>query len=202
MQIYVSAMTNPTTTQNGISPGVAGIHAQFNKIFSRRAFPIGDAGSRAQLISSLADGGPSDKFNAMEIIRTILLNFRNTPATQDDSATGQQQVLGHLSVVLNQARLDPMPSVAGWASYLYTSLLSDTERARAVDRMLADDDWTARVLGVVVSSALQDKQTDALQKLVDNDAEPIVRQLASAVLETNKEPHPSTQPTTAPAPAQ
>jgi HEAT repeat protein len=74
----------------------------------------------------------------------------------------------------------------------------DAGREAAVDALLKDEAWPARLLGVVAAAdAGGERQAQVAAKLAD-DPEPLVRQYAAATAEYLKLV-PATQPTTAPA---
>ncbi|HLL12827.1 MAG TPA: hypothetical protein VK570_17325, partial [Rubrivivax sp.] len=193
VQVFVSVMTNPTTTERGIEPGAAGMRTTFPRIFARSPFPINNDQARAQLVTSLNGASPNEKLNAVELISGVLSSIQKAevpPEAQEQAQATMQQ----WSNLLSQVRNDSMGSISSWAWYRSTIAEAAQEQPRSVRTMLSSEVWTTRLLGAMAADAVGEDRTAALKKMATDDAEPILRNLAAAMLATPASPGGTTQP--------
>ena len=91
-------------------------------------------------------------------------------------------------------RLDPIPE------YL-TARLNPDERSNAMDALLGDEGWPARLLAALASPELgPERQSELVARLAETDPEPTVKQFAAATADYLRS-RPATQPATADADA-
>jgi hypothetical protein len=179
------------------------MRVQFPRIFARSPFPVQNEQARAQLVTKLNSGAPAEKFQTIELLKGLIDSFNAAVASSPDrqqppEAVEQvKQLAQQLTGVLNQARGDAVRGVSGWGWHLSTTSSQGDDRTRNVRSMVGNDAWATRLLGAFHALAMPaEARAEVLRRLSTDDAEPLVRQFASASLET-----PAAGATTAPSPA-
>lgn len=201
IQVFVSALTNPTSIGGRIEAGAAGVRVQFPRIFARTPFPINNEAERSKLVASVDTGNPSEKFNALELLNTLIVMMRNP-----DAATAAGNDAERMAVVANQfngvvqrTRTDPQTSVATWAAFLSAKIAQGDEKRRLIANALNSGVWTARLAGLAAAAASREPLDESIppmiQKLANEDADDLVKRYATAVIEAQKETA-TTQPAT------
>jgi len=85
-----------------------------------------------------------------------------------------------------------------WANYLTARFVPD-DRLRAIDELLANEAWPARLLALLAAAELgPERQAELAGQLAGDDPEPTVKEYAAATVEYLQSA-PATQPATQPA---
>jgi hypothetical protein len=101
---------------------------------------------------------------------------------------------GALIDVVGKARTDGDANVRGWAGFLYAFTAPEEQRAPNALRMLQDEAWQPRLLGLAALQGLPKERRDQLTKeVMEKDSMQLVREFAKASLE-KPPPKPTTQP--------
>lgn len=212
VQVFVSTITNPTSVgdKGGVGPGAAGLKAPVQRIFARSPFPINSEQARVQLLNSIKDGAPADKFNAIELAATLVraATERDAAAAANPSANVGPEVAaamekdkratGQLFGAVLQARGDATPAVATWAKHMAVLMqptaAAEDAGARAVPVLLNSDHWAAKLVGLADLDGLPTDPASrkaSLEAVVKSEPDPIVKRYAEALL--------AAPPTTKPA---
>jgi tetratricopeptide (TPR) repeat protein len=198
VQIFVSTVTNPVSAdeKGTVGPGPAGLKSPVQRIFSRGPFPINSEQARAQVLNALSTGAPPDKFNSLDLAATIVRAARLRET--DPAATGtptpdaiaaedkNSRFLGQFAGAVLQARGDATPAVSTWAWQAAVFMSpSPADSAPYVRTMLASDNWTTRLAGLLnLETALPQvaERKAILEKLVAGEQDEIVKGYAQALL--------------------
>jgi tetratricopeptide (TPR) repeat protein len=192
-QINANVLTNPSPTASGVGPGPAGQRRGFNKSFVRSGFSLSQPVARKRLFQQVQAGRPGDKIEGLDLLAGYVRLFQRQQ--QVDPAT--RALAADFVAAIGTARDDAARPVSIWARYLVVGI-TDAGRDAAVDVLLKDDAWPARLLGVVAAADVGgERQAQAAARLAD-DPEPVVKQYAAATAEALKL-RPTSQPATAPA---
>ncbi len=185
VQIFVSIVTNPTATgeKNAVGPGAGGTKAQVSRIFSRGPFPFNSEQARTQLLNTLREGAPADKFNALDLASTIAKSV--LAEKPDEKNERDKQIASQLAGAVLQARSDAIPSIAAWAwRAAVTQVAQPTDSAGNVQSMLNSDSWISQLAGLLhVESALSEEaRKTSLERLIKTDPDPVVKNYAQSIL--------------------
>jgi hypothetical protein len=192
-QIGANVLTNPAPTASGVGPGPAGQRRGFNKSFVRSGFALSQPVARKRLVQQIQTGQPGDKIEGLDLLAAYVRMFQRQP--QVDAAT--RTLAGDFVTVIGAARDDASKPVGLWAKYLVAEI-TDAGREAAVDALLKDEAWPARLLGVVAAADVgAERQAEVANKMAQ-DPEPAVKQYAAATADYLKT-RPATQPATQPA---
>jgi tetratricopeptide (TPR) repeat protein len=193
-QINANVLTNPAPTASGVGPGPAGQRRGFNKSFVRSGFALSQPVARKRLLQQLQAGQPGDKIEGLDLLAAYVRMFQRQQ--QVDPAT--RALAGEFVTAIGSARDDASKPVSLWARYLVVGI-TDAGRESAVEALLKDEAWPARLLGVVAAAEVGgERQAQAAARLAADDPEPLVKHYAAATAESLKL-RPATQPATAPA---
>jgi hypothetical protein len=95
---------------------------------------------------------------------------------------------------VKKARFDSDPNIRAWAGLLFAFSCADEERGPNVQRMLLDDAWQSRLLGLAAMANLpQERQKALANDVIEKDSQQFVKDFARATIEKPL-PKPSTQP--------
>lgn len=192
--LYFYVLTNPMTQQTGIVPGPAGYRQIFSPVAERAAAPINDK-TLADLFKHLQTGAGNIRLQTLD----LLAAFARALKDQQDPALQRQG--SQIVDVIRGATGDRAESVRAEARFV-TAMLSDEPTRKGIARqMLSDASFCERIMGlqlVQIAIPLAD-QKSFLEQMAEKDADPLLKQLAGAMVEVSKLPPPSTQPSTQPA---
>jgi hypothetical protein len=196
-QVLASVVTNPVATANGVAPGAAGNRAPF-KAISRAGFPLSQAAQRKRAMSAVEAGTPAEKLRNLELMAACIRMLEG--AKNLDEAT---RAMGTEFVnALNKSRDDAVPAVAAYATFLSARLSSPDARGAVVERLVASENWPARLLGMIAANGTgAERELAMAQKVAQDDPEPTLRAFAAATVDYLHNPpttQPATQPTTQP----
>jgi hypothetical protein len=193
VQLQFQVVTNPTSGAAGFAAGPAGYAAKSMRIVERSGAPPALVQQRAT--ETLDRGTPEQKVRALDLVAAYAAGLA---ASGDPAARAGAQAYRE---ALRLASGDADPNVAAWAAYRLASLLPPDDRAPAIAHLAGGAHWPARVLAVALAHASGAAAAgDAITKLADTDADPVVRAYATAAQQLPPPPPPATQPATAPAP--
>jgi hypothetical protein len=177
MPLFFSVLTNPLTLQTGIAPGPGGQRQSFFRVVNRVGTPINQE-TLQKLQAHLTLGSPQEKLRAVELAAVLMRVFGQVEDEQMQARA--EEIRGHLLRTSN----DSNPAVRAWTSYQIVRLMDEENRRRYVEVMLGDPSWEPRILGLLAVQSLEPAKWVALARpLAENDPEPLVRQLAAAVMD-------------------
>ena len=192
-QISFSVVTNPSPTPDGVGPGPAGQREAFSKSFVRSGFPLTQNVMRKRVDAAIESGTPAEKIRNLDLLAgylPLLAGAKPDPALRGLDA--------EFVNTIGDARRDENPPVAMWANYLTARLVPD-ERLRAIDDLLANEAWPARLLALLAAAELgPGRQAELAGQLAGADPEPTAKEYAAATVEFLQSA-PATQPSTRPA---
>ena len=97
---------------------------------------------------------------------------------------------------VKKARYDSDPNIRAWAAFIFTFAAPEEERAPNVQRMLLDEAWQPRLLGLASMGALpRERQMQLAKEAMERDSQQFIKDFAKATIE-----RPPPKPTTQPAP--
>ena len=95
---------------------------------------------------------------------------------------------------VKKARFDSDANIRAWASFLFAFAAPEEERAPNVQRMLLDDAWQSRLLGLAAMGNLPpERQKQLANQVLETDSQQFVKHFAKATIEKPL-PKPTTQP--------
>jgi len=95
---------------------------------------------------------------------------------------------------VKKARFDSDPNVRAWAGFIFTFGATEDERAPNVQRMLLDEAWQPRLLGLAAMGPLpRERQVQMAGEVMEKDTQQFVKDFAKATIE-RPPPKPTTQP--------
>ncbi len=185
----VSVRTNPQIMRDGVISGPGGFTHDLPRRMERAAFPFSEA-SVGRMAAMTQSGDGQEKLRAMELLITMGVTLiGQKEATAEMRARG-----GALIDVVGKARTDGDANVRGWAGFLYAFTAPEEQRAPNALRMLQDEAWQPRLLGLAALQGLPKERRDQLTKeVMEKDSMQLVREFAKASLE-KPPPKPTTQP--------
>jgi tetratricopeptide (TPR) repeat protein len=192
-QVLASVVTNPVPVGEGVGPGPGGMRVAF-KALSRAGFPLSQPSQRKRVLTALESGTPAEKIRNLDLVTAYV---QLLSATKDaDEATRAAGV--EFANALSRGRDDATPVVAAYATYLSGRLVAPEKRGDFVERLVNNNNWPARLMGLVVAVGMTpEKQAAVMEKLAKDDADPLIKSFAAATADFLRNP-PSTQPTTQP----
>jgi hypothetical protein len=200
MIVSGNVMTNPSRLGQGVGPGAAGQYVIFGRAFVRLPSELQTTAAQRQLREDFVTGTPDDRMHDLELMAAFV-----TGMDKESDPTIRKSADLYIHYI-SKAGSDATPEVAAWASYLAATLPGIPGRADTIDEMVRSAAWQTRLLGL---AAARQQPADLQQRLcgpiAGGDADPVVKAMASAMLDTLKLPtsQPATEPSTEPAtPAQ
>jgi tetratricopeptide (TPR) repeat protein len=176
--MFFSVQTNPTTISTGVSPGLMGQRAQFAKVMERVSSPLNEK-SRDSMLSQISTGTPEVKIRQAELFTAFLERMRAS-----DNPQPVTKFLDDLQQSIEKLRRDPNPAVRSWALYQLAKLQEPEKRLGFVQTLLRSEHWQSRLMATAVISTLPRAQWKGLlQPIAEQDPEPILRNVASAMAE-------------------
>jgi hypothetical protein len=195
-QVTANVLVNPAPTTGGVGPGPAGQRKTFSKNFVRSGFALSQPVARRKLTAQVQGGTPTERILGMDLMAGYVRLF----AQQKNLDQAMRSLGGEFVGTISTSRSDPSKAVSAWATYL-TARLNPDERANAMDALLADEGWPARLLAVLASAELgPERQVETVARLADSDPDATVKQFAAATADYLRS-RPTTQPATADADA-
>jgi tetratricopeptide (TPR) repeat protein len=223
LQLTGHVTTNVVVTK-GAGPGLGGQNVAFVNKITRRGFPIakpgiaGKPGTLQQVFEELDGAFPDTKIRDLRLLAACLnpvgaaANLAPKPAGPDSGAdaaaapapdagdvpqgpNAAQRMLSDIMVHMTKAVDDDTPGVAEWARF---ELARHTNRDRArgyVEELLKDPRWEGRLLGLVVTPALDHAVAIELAtKLAQTDPDEIVKAFAAEQVDLLQRAPAATQP--------
>jgi tetratricopeptide (TPR) repeat protein len=195
-QVNASVVLNPSPTTAGVGPGPAGVRKSFGKSLVRSGFALTQSVARRRLTAQLSGGAPPERVLALD----LLAAYFRLLAQQKELDPAMRALGSDFIAAIAASRNDPSKPVAIWATYL-TARISPDERPAAIDALLANQGWPARLLAVLAAVDLgSERQAEIATRLAEGDADPSVKGFAAATLDVLRS-QPTTQPATADADA-
>lgn len=196
-QVHANVLTNPVPTPSGIGPGPAGLRRGFNKAFVRSGFALSQTPARKRVFKEIQTGRPAEKIRGLDLLAGYVRMF----ARQKNPDVSMRALAVEFINTIAASRADASQPVSIWATYL-SAQLEQNDRGAAVDALLANDAWPARMLGLMAAADLgPERQAEFAAKLAEQDPEPAVKAYAAATAEILRS-RPATQPTDVPVPLQ
>jgi hypothetical protein len=196
LQFSCSVTTNPTTTQQGIAPGLAGLRTPLQGLMERTGTPLNEQ-SRQKLVQSLTNGSPEEKVRTIGLLATFVRGLSVEGADADSKAAAAQ-----FRDLVRRCSRDPDAGVRAWADYMSALIGSIDDRGPIVERLITGD-WMQQMFAVLVVQT-GGVSKEVAEHLAEHSADPLVRQCAAGMLDliavAATQPA-ATQPATAPAAA-
>jgi len=197
MLLYFSVYTNPTSAARGsVLPGAAGYRVQLKRVVDRSATPIASPQQQQKVFDTLAGGTPKEKIRLISLLQHYIMLL------SDDKAGKQAQAKAReFQEEIRTMSGDSSPAISAWARSVGLLLNPPDRRLALLKQQAADTYVPARALAVLIS-----REKDVLPvndamafvaEIKKNDPDPLVRDLADAVVDDLA--HPTTQPTTEPS---
>jgi hypothetical protein len=187
----VTARTNPLSGGGGIISGPAGEAYEVPKGIERSAFAPTEQ-NMTGAINLLQGGDAREKLRSMEVLGMLGAVLKG----QKDAAPEVRAKGETLIDAVKKARFDSDPNIRAWAGFIFTFAAPEEERAPNVQRMLLDEAWQSRLLGLASMGPLpRERQMQMARDVMEKDPEQFVKDFAKATIE-----RPPPRPTTQPAP--
>jgi len=201
--VNCDVMTNPipvrdrTTGQEVGVPGPGGAAINFFRTFTYAGVPLSLPSGQQALRDSLASGSAVQKIHTVDLLDAYIRQARRPSA--DDA---QRKLAADLPADLAKLRSDSMPLVSGWANYVSAGLAETPDEAgKIAAQMAASPQWSTRLLSLLAGGARPVAMRKQVAAKLANDADPIVKSAAAAMVEWIDEMPPEAPPTTQPATA-
>ncbi len=188
-QVWVTVVTNPTSTPNGVGAGPGGYRVQLNKMVARAGFAIGSD----SVVDKLLDDLPQATYGKVSMMDLLAAYIRLSKATPSDDRLAR--LANRFSEKLTALKVDPSVSVRAWSRYLTADEADNAAKPQQVQEMSRSDEWPTRLLAAVAAEGLDAESRKAVLTELSGDAEPTIKEYAAAIL---KAPGATSQPTTAP----
>jgi tetratricopeptide (TPR) repeat protein len=185
----VTLRTNPLPARDGVTSGPGGQSQELSKGMERSAFaPTEETMGKA--ISLLQTGDPREKMRSMEVLATLGMTLK----AQKDQPPEVRTKGESLIEAVRKLRTDADPNVRAWAGFIYTFAGPVDERAPNVQRMLLDEAWQSRMLGLAAMGGVPlDRQRQFAREVIEKDSQQFVKDFAKATIE-KPPPKPTTRP--------
>lgn len=220
-QVSVAVVTNPVPRGDTFVPAPAGRRAAMPRRFVRIGFAITTDSARQRAYEEAATGLPASRMRYMELLTVYVPDGRNAGgpaaageappagagnenkappprATPPDYLKAVQEIAARYDQIMNDGRDRAPAAVAAWATFLQAAYgAPDRQRPDLIRAMALDARWEARLLAAVAlamtDSMPAEQRKDVAAHLASQDADPVVKLYASAVLELLVRP-PATRP--------
>jgi tetratricopeptide (TPR) repeat protein len=187
--MHVTVRTNPIPGSGSITSGAGGQAQELGKAMERGAFPPTEA-NMAQAVNLSQTGDAREKLRSLEVLTMLGMVLRN----QKDQPPEVKAKGESLIEAVKKARFDSDPNIRAWAGLLFAFSGSEEERAPNVQRMLLDDAWQSRLLGLAAMANLpRERQVQLAHEVLEKDSQQFVKDFAKATIEKPL-PKPTTQP--------
>jgi tetratricopeptide (TPR) repeat protein len=185
----VTVRTNPLSGGGGIISGPAGEAQDLSKGMERSAFAPTEANMNAAIML-LRNGDAREKLRSLEVLGVLGMVLKG----QKDAAP-EVRAKGDLLIDnVKKSRYDSDPNIRAWAAFIFTFAAPEEERAPNVQRMLLDEAWQPRLLGLASMGALaRDRQMQLAKEAMERDSQQFIKDFAKAAIE-RPPPKPTTQP--------
>ncbi len=192
-QVWVSVLTNPVSTNEGVAAGPGGNRVQLNKVIARAGFGVGSDAIVDKMLDDL-EKGTIGKISKMDLMAAYIRQARANPADERLA-----KVAPKFQEKLTVVRIDTSASVRGYARYLSATFAEPANKASQVQEMSRSEDWSTRLLAAVAAqSGIDAEAKKAVLTELSNDAEVSVKEYAAATLKVPATTQPTTLPTTRP----
>jgi len=186
----VTVRTNPLPVKDGLTSGPGGLWQELARGMERSAFsPTDDTITKVQ--NAVQSGDGREKMRSVELLAALGVALRS----QKEAAPEVRAKGDSLVEVVRKARFDADANVRAWAGFVFTFTGPEVEREPNVQKMMVDDAWQARLLGLASMGALpQDRQKQFAREVIEKDAKDFVKDYAKAAMEMPPPKPPATQP--------
>ncbi|HEV8377767.1 MAG TPA: hypothetical protein VGP99_02875, partial [Tepidisphaeraceae bacterium] len=185
----VTVRTNPRPARDAIISGPGGQAQELNKSMERAAFPPTEE-MMGRAINAIQGGDAREKLRSMEVLGMLGIVLKS----QKDAAPEVRAKGETLVDAVKKARFDSDPNVRAWAGFIIAFAAPEEERAPNVQRMLLDEAWQSRLLGLAAMGSLpRERQMQLAREAMEKDSQQFVKDFAKATIE-KPPPKPTTQP--------
>src|SRR5258706_249192 len=195
--MHVTVRTNPISARDSVTSSSGGQAQELTKGMERAAFPASEENINKAI--NLIQGGDSrEKLRSMEVVTMLGMVLKNQKDQPPEiHARGETLIES-----VKKARYDSDPKVRAWAGFLFTFAGPELERLPNLQRMIGDDGWQSRLLGLAaMANVPRDRQKQFAEEILEKESQQFVKDFARASLE-KAPPKPTTQPVEGAAPAQ
>jgi hypothetical protein len=189
----VTVRTNPTPARDAVGSGGGGQAQDLAKGMERAAFPPTEE-MMGKAVNALQSGDPREKMRSMEVLAMLGATLRSQKdASPEVRAKGES-----LIDAVRKTRFDSDTNVRAWAGFIMAFAAGENERAPNVERMMQDETWQSRLLGLAAMQTLpRERQMQFAREAIEKDNKPFVKDFAKATID-RPPPKPTTQPAVAP----
>jgi tetratricopeptide (TPR) repeat protein len=191
-QVWVTVLTNPTSTPQGVGAGPGGYRVQLNKMIARAGFAILSDTEVDKLLKNLTEG-TFGKISNIDLIGEYLKQAAANPSDERLAALKPK-----FEEKLVAVRVDPSASVRGWSQFTLTRFISPTSRAQQIQEMSRSQEWSTRLLAAVAAARLDASAGKPILQELAKDSDAVVKDYAAAMLQAAATTRPTTAPTTQP----
>jgi tetratricopeptide (TPR) repeat protein len=199
LPLFYFVVTNPLSTSISIAPGPGGQRQSFFRTVHRVGLAVDHKAFNNTVMATLGElnNGTADrKLRALQKLGWFAIIFPQMPEEADRAKSAE--VLGHMHKMTN----DPNPVVRAWAGYVMArlSVVTAEQRQAVIKEMLEDPSWEARMLGTLLVQGMDPAQWKTVAgPLAEGDPDPLVREIADAVIDFADNPAATQPATTQPA---
>jgi tetratricopeptide (TPR) repeat protein len=199
LPLFYFVVTNPLSTSISIAPGPGGQRQSFFRTVHRVGLAVDHKAFNNTVMATLGElnNGTADrKLRALQKLGWFAIIFPQMPEEADRAKSAE--VLGHMHKLTN----DPNPVVRAWAGYVMArlSVVTAEQRQAVIKEMLEDPSWEARMLGTLLVQGMDPAQWKTVAgPLAEGDPDPLVREIADAVIDFADNPAATQPATTQPA---
>lgn len=186
--VFVSAVTNPQTTEQGVVPGPGGFRSQGRATIDRPQVAFTRPEVRDKLLTDLNSTDSLKRVRAVAALSACASWMRQT---QSDEL---KPLFNQAGEMLSQvSEKDASPTVRSLAKQELITLTAEGERVKILQQMLASQDFEARVLGTLLCVQMPKADREKLLATLVTDGDEAVKNLAVAVVGL-PDAAPATQP--------
>lgn len=193
--LYGYVLTNPLSQAGGIAPGPGGTRESFSNVIERSPAPLNDQVIQ-EAFKQVVGGNGAQRLRNIDLLGALASQIR---AAKDEKVLPRAQ---EMTDIIRKSTGDSAAAVRAQALAVSASLADDAVRRGILRQMLSDGDPSIRAYGLcIVQKAVDGKTFKELAKpLADSDANAVVKQIASAMIEVADlpTPQPATQESTPP----
>lgn len=187
--VAVTVRNHPLPRAQTAMPGPARCFAELAPPLDRAPFRIMDSKAIDAVVAAAAGGADAQRISAIELT-ALLASIIHSQAEESGLRARAEPMFD----VLRKAGAETDPAVRAWALFMLAFYGGAEQRPVIVQRMLADEAWQTRLLGLIGVAALPpERREQLLSAIAASDRENSVRQYAAAALELIRQP-PATRP--------
>jgi len=195
--MHISVRTNPISARDSVTSAAGGQSQELARGMERAAFPPTEENMN-KAVNLIQSGDAREKLRSLEVLTMLGMVLKG----QKDAAPEVRAKGESLVEAVKKARYDADANIRAWAGFLFTFAGPELERLPNLTRMVGDEAWQCRLLGLAaMANVPRDRQKQFAEEVLEKDPQQFVKDFAKATLE-KPPPKPTTQPVEGAAPAQ